>query len=136
MDDYEKLLDKAYANLPKKVLTQERFEMPAVDSFIQGTKTIVKNFDFVCQKLRRDPNQVAKYLYKELAAPGSVQGQRLMLQGKFGDKMLNEKLENYAKTYVLCKECGKPDTNLIEEGNRIHTLVCEACGARAPARGV
>jgi translation initiation factor 2 subunit 2 len=38
---------------------------------------------------------------------------------------------NYTETFVLCSECGKPDTRINKEG-RVLVLECEACGAHRP----
>ncbi|MFX1308490.1 MAG: translation initiation factor IF-2 subunit beta, partial [Promethearchaeota archaeon] len=35
----------------------------------------------------------------------------------------------YTKTYVLCKICNKPDTQIQREGKKLY-LKCTACGAR------
>ena len=47
---------------------------------------------------------------------------------KVAASIVNEKIRDYANLYVLCPECGKPDTKLIEKGN-IVKLKCAACGA-------
>lgn len=44
---------------------------------------------------------------------------------------INQKVEQYAKEYVLCKECGKPDTELSKQ-DRIASIHCLACGAKHP----
>jgi translation initiation factor 2 beta subunit (eIF-2beta)/eIF-5 len=40
-NDYDKLLDNIYANLPEKVTKTERFEMPRFEYFTEGNKTII-----------------------------------------------------------------------------------------------
>lgn len=132
LPEYEEMLESAYAALPEKAKKEERFERPTFEAFIQGNKTIVRNFIAVAQKLRRKPAFFAKYLSRELAVPSSQEGGRLILQGRFYERQLNEKLEVFIKTYVLCKECKKPDTRLVDEGG-VLMIICEACGARAPA---
>ena len=37
------------------------------------------------------------------------------------------------KEFVICKECGKPDTELKKE-NRLNFINCLACGAKHPVR--
>ncbi|MEW6329106.1 MAG: translation initiation factor IF-2 subunit beta [Candidatus Micrarchaeota archaeon] len=133
-EDYDKLLEKAYSLLPEKATRRERFEVPVVESMIQGSKTIIKNFEGIALALRRKPYEISKYLARELAVPISVEGQRLVLQGKFYDRVLNEKIKNYTEMYVICKECKKPDTKITEMGRGMRMLVCEACGARSPVR--
>lgn len=134
MESYEQLLDGAYAALPERKSTGERFEMPRATVFIQGSKTIIKNFDFVCQRLRRTPRQLSKYLFNELAVPGSLAGKELVLQGKFNEYRVNDMILAYFNACVVCSECKRPDTRLEEQGRGVTLLVCEACGARKPVR--
>lgn len=131
---YDELLERAYASLPEKVGSGERFEMPVVESLTQGNKTIIKNFDEIVQKLRRNPGEIMKYLSRELAVPMSKEGAGLVLQGKFYDRVLNEKLRRYVTTYVICKECKKADTKIVDVERGVKVIVCEACGARSPVR--
>jgi len=128
------MLDRAYSSLPEKVLKTERFEIPLADSFTQGSKTILRNFGFLAQTLRRKPEELSKYLSKELAVPVDVSGNSLVLNARFRDQVLNERIKNFVDSLVLCKECKKPDTKLIDSGRGVKILVCEACGARSPVR--
>ncbi len=132
--DYEALLDSAFEKIPERSGSSERFEAPVAKSFVQGNKTMVDNFDFVCQRLRREPKQIAKYLFNELGVPGSIGGKTLVLQGKFHNRIINEKLQAYVKHCVFCSECNRPDTRVEEQGRGVLLLVCEACGARKPLR--
>ncbi len=131
---YESLLDRLYSSLPEKKASGERFEVPAAEVLVQGNRTIIKNYDAICSALRRKPEEVAKYLFKELAVPGTAEAGRLVLQSRFGAKTVNDKISSYAETHVICRECKKPDTRIEEFGRGIKILVCEACGARNPVR--
>lgn len=133
--DYESLLNKVYEKLPKKMETAERFKVPPVEVEIVGPKTVFKNFAQITMILRREPNHVAKYLFRELAAPGSIQNNTLIFQGKVGKEILQKKIEDYIKEFVYCKECGEPDTKLTKEG-RVSYMTCEACGAKRPVRSL
>lgn len=135
MDEYEQLLDKAYKAVPQKASTGERFEIPIAEVQPQGSKTIVRNFDFIASTLRRPPEQLMKYMQRELAVPTTIEGPRLVLHGKFNDRSINEKVRNFCDIFVLCKECKKPDTHIVPGEHGIKMLVCEACGARSPVRG-
>ncbi len=132
--EYESLLDNIYENLPKKEATAERFEMPKFEYFSEGNKTIIKNFKVICDKIRRDPAMVSKYLSKELAVPAEMKDERYILQRRLTGDMLNKKLEEFVMKYVMCKECKRPDTHIEEAGHRMRLLVCEACGARTAVR--
>lgn len=133
MDDYEKMLDRARAALPEKTQAFERFETPAIESFQQGSKTIIRNFDAILQKIRREPAILAKYFSKELAVPATMEGNKLVLNGKFYERNLRDKLQAFVDAAVVCKECKRPDTKIIEKDG-IKTMICEACGARSPVK--
>ena len=131
MDDYEKLLDAAYKNLPEKVSHKERFEAPVFEAFTEGNKTVIKNFNTVVDKLRREKAFVVKWLSKEMAVPVVEENERVILQRRIHVDVLNKKLSEFIQKFVVCKECKRPDTKIMEMGHGIKKLVCEACGARA-----
>ncbi|MFZ5501800.1 MAG: translation initiation factor IF-2 subunit beta, partial [Candidatus Micrarchaeota archaeon] len=111
-DSYESLLDDIYSKLPEKTSSGERFEMPKFEYFTEGNKTLIKNFKAVCDKIRREPQVVSKYLSKELAVPVELKAERLILQRKMMGDILNKKLEEYVGKFVMCKECNRPDTHI------------------------
>lgn len=133
MDDYEAMLDRARSVLPEKTLAFERFETPAIESLLQGSKTIIKNFDVILQKIRRPPEMVSKYFSRQLAIPATIEGGKLILHGKFYERNLRDKLQAFVDAAVVCKECKRPDTKIVEKDG-VKTLICEACGARAPVK--
>ncbi len=134
MENYESLLDKAYEQIPKKAKSSERFEVPRPEIYVEGSKTIIRNFDQILSKLRSDKTFMVKYFSKELAVPVSIEGKRLILYGKISSRIFREKLDVFVKKYVLCGECGRPDTKIQEVEKGIKTMICEACGARTPVR--
>ncbi len=128
-EEYKSLLERARSQLPESVFKTERFEMPIVRSIIVGNKTIIKRFNELCKIINRDPKHLMKYFAKELGTHGELQGTDAIFQGKFSNIMINKKFERYVQDFVLCHECGKPDTKIIRKG-RTDILKCEACGAR------
>lgn len=126
---YEDILNEGKKKLPEIKETKERFEIPKVTGHIEGNKTVITNFLQVCDILHRDVQQLIKYLQRELATPALLEDTRLILGRKVNASFINQKIENYAKEFVLCKECGKPDTQLVRE-DRVLFLKCTACGAR------
>ena len=129
---YEQLLEKAYKEV-KPVETGSRFEIPKVKGHVEGTKTIITNFSQICDVLRRDKDHVTKYLYKELATSGKIDGERLIFNRKLTSAKINEKIGQYAGEFVICSECKKPDTELVKE-NRLMFIKCLACGAKKTVR--
>jgi translation initiation factor 2 subunit 2 len=134
-DEYDQLLKGAMQQMPKKDAEKKRFDVPKVVSFVQGNKTIIKNFADVLAALRRDGRHVAKYLMKQLATPGNIDAGTLVLQRKVEQAMVQRKLEDYIRDYVYCRVCGEPDTAIVK-GGRLAFMKCEACGARAPAKEI
>ena len=131
--EYEKMLDKLYSEVKPLDTSSERFEIPKVKGHIEGTKTIIANFGQIVNALRRNPEHLSKFLFKELATPGNLDGERMIFNRKLSSKLINEKIETYANEFVICKECKKPDTELIKE-DRITSIHCLACGAKHPVR--
>jgi translation initiation factor 2 subunit 2 len=128
-DDYLALLDRAKSVLPETIENHERFVLPDLDIIQEGKITIFRNFIDVTDKLRRDPQHVLQFMLKELGTPGNIDGRRAVFKAKISPMHINEKIQTYTDTYVICSECGLPDTK-IEKEDRTLILVCEACGAR------
>ncbi|MFC1723631.1 translation initiation factor IF-2 subunit beta [Nanoarchaeota archaeon] len=133
--DYEKLLDKARDELPESVFESVRFEIPKVQGHIQGNKTIISNFNVIASTLGRPPEHILKYILKELATPGILKFHNLVLGAKVPAIRINEKIRKYATEFVLCTDCGKPDTKIIKEGD-ISYMRCQACGSKHPVKSV
>ena len=129
-EDYAKLLDKAYSNLPKAVGTGERFEIPKVVGIRTGRRTIVQNFGDISSVMNRDSHHLLKFLSREMATAASLDGNRAIFQGKFDVGTVTRLLSIYAQRFVICPICNRPDTKMEKEGRYLF-LRCEACGARS-----
>ena len=132
--DYDKLLEKAYSEVKEVKGSSERFEIPKAEGRVEGTKTIITNFAKICSILRREQKHLGKFLEKELATPGKMEGDKLVLNRKLNSALINAKLADYTNEFVICPECKKPDTELVKE-NRFTFLKCLACGAKKSVRG-
>lgn len=132
---YDDMLDRLYKGLPEKGTETGRFEVPAPDSMIQGSKTIIKNFSAIVKAIKRDEKHLFKYVTKETASAGAVADGRLYLNGRFGYAQVNRFFSNYLNQFVYCPICKKPDTHVIERQN-VRQLKCEACGAVSSVAGL
>jgi translation initiation factor 2 subunit 2 len=131
--NYSKILERARSKLPEEILNKERFEIPKARGHIQGGKTIIANFNQIASSLGREQQQLLKYLQRELATPAEIDGPRLVLGRRINASLINAKIEQFAKEFVLCVECKKPDTKIIKE-DKILILKCMVCGAKHPIR--
>ena len=114
-DDYMALLNRAKIACPETIENHERFEIPELDILQEGKITVFRNFIDVTDKLRRDPQHVLQFLLKELGAPGNVEGRRAVFKAKINPSVINDKIQVYTETYVICSECGLPDTKMVRE---------------------
>jgi len=133
MNEYEELLEQAYKKIKPITGKSERFEIPQAQGRVEGSKTIIANFAQICSYLRRKPEHLAKYLSRELATSAQIQGDRLVLQRKVTSERINEKIQSYIQEFIICKECGKPDTELIKQ-DQFTFVHCLACGAKHSVR--
>jgi translation initiation factor 2 subunit 2 len=123
---YEELLESAYEDVEVSEEC-ERFEVVNVKGHHEGVRTVISNFGKVVACLRRRPEHLLKFLGKELGIQGEIKGERLILSRKLSSKDVNAKIKKYAKLYVICVKCGKPDSELDEEGGKLFVR-CLACG--------
>ena len=71
-----------------------------------------------------------KYVLKELATTGEIKKSGALILGtKVPASRINDKIRHYANEFVLCIECGKPDTQIVREGE-LNYMKCTACGAK------
>lgn len=123
------MLERGKAALPEVSDSRERFTIPKVRGHIEGNKTIISNFADIVKTLERKPEHLLKYVLKELATPGDLRKNAVIFGTKQSASKINDKIQQYAETFVICKECGKPDTKLSKETN-VYFLKCQACGAK------
>jgi translation initiation factor 2 subunit 2 len=133
--NYEQLLKKARDSLPKDIHKKARFEIPNIESFVQGNVTNVTNFSQVSKYLNRDPKHMMKFFLREIATSGNLSGTKAVFTGKFPRHILQKKLEAYINEFVRCKECGHADTKLVKE-ERLMFMTCMACNAKSPVRRI
>lgn len=133
MEPYKALLENAYKKVKRVETTSERFEIPKAEGQVQGRNTILTNITEISNVLRRPLEHLSKFLQKELAVQTRVDKTRLILNTKINSKKVNEKIEQYAKEFVICSVCGKPDTEMKTEKG-IKYKHCLACGASSPIK--
>ena len=137
MDDYDKLLDRARSQVPEDAFkrTGERFQVPEVQLIVQGNRSIWQNFQDIINVLNRPGKEVLKFVSGQLGTAGTVEGSNALFNGKFTSELVDEVLNRYVDSYVICPVCTRPDTEIVKESG-VYLLVCSACGARTAIRPV
>jgi len=125
--DYKNLLNKILSTSNKKVV-EDRFKMPKAEIFYEGNTTVIKNFDKISGTINRDPKLILKHLLGGVGTAGEMDGTRVVFQGKIPGRQIQDKIKEYVDAFVICSECGRPDTHLVKKG-RATLIRCDACGA-------
>jgi translation initiation factor 2 subunit 2 len=130
--DYDEMLDRGIEQTPDIETNSGRFEVPDPDVRQEGHATVFENFQQVCSDLGRDEDHLLKFLQDELGTSAHIdESDRARLTGEFNERRIREAVEAYTEQYVICSECGLPDTS-IEREQGAEILQCAACGARSP----
>ena len=127
--NYDELLEKAYEKIPDNVKKSSRFQIPKVEIRIEAKNTYITNFNKIINILNRDKKHFIGIFLKKAGTMGELRGQQLFLKGTYKEQVLDKLIEQYSKTYVLCRICNKPDTEIQREGKKLF-LKCTACGSR------
>lgn len=129
LEEYDKLLSDAYKKIPDDVKKSSRFEIPPVKVRYEGRNTYITNFTRILNTLNRSTKHFMSIFLKMAGTRGKIRGNQLFLMSHYKAKDLNRLIQTYAKDYVLCDVCNKPDTRIVKEGRK-DFLKCTACGAR------
>ncbi len=132
-DSYEALLKKAYSGMTEVSESHERFNVPEAKSDIEGKTTVLENFSEIADMVRRDRDHLMKFMLGELGTAGKIDGNRAIFNGKFESSLINSLIRSYVEDYVICSECGRPDTRLVKD-DRFLLLRCDACGGHRPVK--
>lgn len=132
--DYEALLKRAHETMPDEESEKgERWSVPELDLIYEGRTTVWKNFQETVDSVRRDADHILGHILRSLGSAGSREGRRVIFKSQIPREKLFDRIEEYVNTYVICGECGKPDTHLVKEG-RTQVIECMACGAKRPVK--
>jgi translation initiation factor 2 subunit 2 len=129
------MLDRALDETPDIEGSSDRFEIPDPQVRQEGNVTVYENFQSTVDELGREDEHVMKFLQNELGTSGHIdESGRARLTGEFGQRRISEAVEAYSDEFVLCPECGLPDTKFERDQGAL-LLRCEACGARSATSG-
>ena len=129
--DYEASLDRAMDSVPDLETGDSRLNVPDAEAQKDGAFTRLVNLGRVADALSRDPEHLHRVVQRELGTNGQFSGDRARYNGSFSGSDFDTAIDGYIEEFVICSECGLPDTRLEMEG-RTRMLRCEACGAFRP----
>jgi len=71
---------------------------------------VIVNAQQVAQALKRPTEQVTKYIALEFSASCHFDDDKQIITGKFETQDLQTHVQTYIKRFVLCPQCGNPET--------------------------
>lgn len=126
--DIDYLLDRVYSSF---TLDKGRIKPPPPIFEKKDRKSYVHNFMDICKAIHQDPEDVRRYISRELRMETSFKETgSLKIDGTATTAVIIEDhLANYIREYVMCKSCKscKTETQKID---RVVYLVCNACKAK------
>lgn len=127
--DYDDRLDRALEETPDIHDQRDRFEVPTPNVRTEGHATVFENFQDVVERVDREPEHVLQFLQNELGTSARIDERgRARLTGDFSTDRIEAAIDDYLEAFVVCPECGLPDTRLeTQRGTRV--IKCDACGA-------
>jgi len=93
-----------------------RYKMPALVAKVEGKgngiKTVIVNMADVAKALSRPPGYTTKFFSCELGTLSSIDTKidRYIVNGEHTAERLQNLLDEFIKKYVLCVNCGNPET--------------------------
>lgn len=127
--DYEDQLDRAIESTPDIAGDSDRFDVPTPNVRQEGNVTVYENFQSTIDRLGREADHVLRFLQNELGTAAHIdESGRARLTGEFAQNRVDDAISQYTDQYVLCSECGLPDTNFERQQGAL-VIRCAACGA-------
>ena len=132
--EYDDALADAFEDLPEHdAEAGSRLSVPDPEGETDGSFTRLTNIAAMADALGREPDHLHRFIQRTFGTNGQFDGNQARYNGSFSISDFDAAVEEYAAEYVLCSECGLPDTVLAKEDG-IDMLRCEACGAFRPVQ--
>ncbi len=109
----------------------KRLEVPDATAQKDGAFTRLTNLEDIADTISRTPDHLHRFIQRDLGTNGKLTDGVGRYNGTFSGTDFDAATDAYVEAYVLCAECGLPDTRLVtEDGTPM--LRCDACGAFRP----
>jgi len=95
----------------------------------KSNKTYLENIDDVCKAIFRD--KTIFYIYLKVQLNTRVNTKKNWASGKILNSTMENHINDFVNTYVLCGSCSNPETELKKKKSKDYLyLKCKACGER------
>lgn len=105
-----------------------RYKRPVISKKLEKNFIKIVNIDEISSSLERCDNELCQWFKKRIGTNVRVEGGSLIINSKKGGVVeLEDILEEFIEGYVICRECGNPETWYSPYKTRV-LLICKACG--------
>ncbi|ORD94671.1 IF5 [Enterospora canceri] len=105
-----------------------RYKMQGVQTKVESGRTTITNLEEIGRALRREPGHILRYLGVTLGCSTKVVETKYTVAGAFDETKLQGAIYDFIDQFVLCKECGNPETKFVVEKEGL-SRACSSCGA-------
>ena len=130
---YQDMLDNLYDIINSNIniisdSTNNKVDTPNV-IYDKTKRTYWNNYTINCNQINKDCETVKKYFENEFKNVCSIDKKgRLIIKGKYTDKMIICTFKNYINKYVQCSLCKSLQTNIIKDHDiRLNFIHCSNC---------
>lgn len=131
---YDQWLNTLYVQLDQTLQThkasQTKINLPRpVTGRMGGKISIWSNFNLMCEKIQREPQQVADYIAEELCTTVSLtEKKELKIQYRLGSEKACQIFSKYMNMWARCNTCKSLHTILVRHAvGRYYVIQCESC---------
>lgn len=122
-----------------------RYKMPRIqvkhEGKGNGVKTVLKNLREIGKSLKRDANDLLQYIAAELSVCSLLRKDDFIVNGTFKEETIQEIINRFITSHVLCDVCENPETTLAIKGtvhkrekDPIIYKMCAACGKNSEVK--
>lgn len=102
-----------------------RYKMPALQAKQQTNCVVIENLSGIASSLNRPACMILKFFGVRLGT--QVNTSKNTINGTFKASDLQDTLQEFIATYVLCPSCGNPETTIYMK-KTTYKRSCKACG--------
>ncbi|RNF24639.1 putative eukaryotic translation initiation factor 5 [Trypanosoma conorhini] len=112
-----------------------RYKMPTIQTKVEGSgngiKTVFPNIHDVCLAINRPEEVLMKFFQSEIGAQRTVleKDDKFLIMGSHTEERVQEKIYDFIRKFVLCRNCRNPETQLVVETTKKTPYISMSCGA-------
>lgn len=111
-----------------------RYQMALIQVKVETNYTKLSNLEEVGKDLARSAELLLKFFGSEIGCQTMIKRGEYYLAGEYNSQQLQDHLDKFIESYILCQKCNNPETVFETAGKKKvekAALACAACGNRS-----